>query len=355
MDLKLSDNIRNFRKDLKMTQEQLAEALGVTVGAVYKWENGRSTPEVNLLIEMADLFETSVDVLLGYKVRNNDWKHIVRRLKAFIHNGDVSGSVNEAEKALKKYPNNFEVVYWSAQLFNVRGTEHKNEQYLRRALELFQHACLLINQNTDSTVSLQLIQIQIAEILFQLGKTDDAVEMLEKNNPCRINSARIGELLSLDSGCTSRAIPYLSEALVDCVVNQIKIAIGYVNVYINGKAYQDALDVLHWTLDSFSRLKKSGMTNFLEKTEALFLLLCSEMYFRLGQIEDTKEYIRRAKRSAQNFDKAPNYSTDSIRFVVQRHKTTEHDNLGNTAMEALQHRIAEVDDPTFTALCEEIG
>ena len=81
MDLKLSDNIRNFRKDLKMTQEQLAEALGVTVGAVYKWENGRSTPEVNLLIEMADLFETSVDVLLGYKVRNNDWKHIVRRLK----------------------------------------------------------------------------------------------------------------------------------------------------------------------------------------------------------------------------------------------------------------------------------
>ena len=42
MDLSLSENIRSFRKQRKMTQEKLAEALGVTVGAVYKWESGVS-------------------------------------------------------------------------------------------------------------------------------------------------------------------------------------------------------------------------------------------------------------------------------------------------------------------------
>ncbi|MDE5746393.1 MAG: helix-turn-helix domain-containing protein, partial [Acetatifactor sp.] len=37
MDLKLAENIRAFRKQRSLTQEQLAEVLGVTVGAVYKW------------------------------------------------------------------------------------------------------------------------------------------------------------------------------------------------------------------------------------------------------------------------------------------------------------------------------
>ena len=38
MEMRLSENIKKYRKERKMTQEQLAEVLGVTVGAVYKWE-----------------------------------------------------------------------------------------------------------------------------------------------------------------------------------------------------------------------------------------------------------------------------------------------------------------------------
>ena len=48
-----------------MTQEQLAEAMGVSASAVYKWESNQSTPEIHLILEMADLFHTSTDVLLG--------------------------------------------------------------------------------------------------------------------------------------------------------------------------------------------------------------------------------------------------------------------------------------------------
>ena len=51
MDLKLAENIRTLRKDRKLTQEQLAEVLGVTTGAVYKWESGLSIPELPMLME----------------------------------------------------------------------------------------------------------------------------------------------------------------------------------------------------------------------------------------------------------------------------------------------------------------
>lgn len=66
MNLRLGDNIRRLRRERYWTQEKLAEFLGVSVGAVYKWERGKSVPELSLLLEMATLFSVSTDVLLGY-------------------------------------------------------------------------------------------------------------------------------------------------------------------------------------------------------------------------------------------------------------------------------------------------
>ena len=45
MMLKISENINKLRKENNMTQEQLAEALGVSVAAVSKWERGVTVPE----------------------------------------------------------------------------------------------------------------------------------------------------------------------------------------------------------------------------------------------------------------------------------------------------------------------
>ena len=70
MHIKLTENIKKFRKQNGFTQEQLAEALGVTVGAVYKWEAGLSSPELKLMMEIADLFEISTDTLLGFDCQN---------------------------------------------------------------------------------------------------------------------------------------------------------------------------------------------------------------------------------------------------------------------------------------------
>ncbi|MFQ9805283.1 MAG: helix-turn-helix transcriptional regulator [Christensenellales bacterium] len=50
----LSEHIRSLRKARGLTQEQLAEALGVTVGAVYKWESRLSLPELPMLVQLAD-------------------------------------------------------------------------------------------------------------------------------------------------------------------------------------------------------------------------------------------------------------------------------------------------------------
>ena len=79
--MKLAENIRAYRRARSLTQEQLAEVLDVTGGAVYKWEAGLSQPELRTLMEMADFFDTSVDALLGYEVKDNRLSATVERLK----------------------------------------------------------------------------------------------------------------------------------------------------------------------------------------------------------------------------------------------------------------------------------
>ena len=82
---RLAENIRVLRKERSLTQEQLAEVLGVTTGAVYKWEAKLSQPELNMVMELADFFDTSVDVLLGYEMKDNHLEKSVERLKQYRH------------------------------------------------------------------------------------------------------------------------------------------------------------------------------------------------------------------------------------------------------------------------------
>ena len=57
--------IRDLRKSKSLTQEALAQAAGVSIQAVSKWETGQSLPDVTLLPAIADFFETTVDALFG--------------------------------------------------------------------------------------------------------------------------------------------------------------------------------------------------------------------------------------------------------------------------------------------------
>ena len=103
MDNQLAGNIRAFRKERGLTQEQLAEVFGVTVGAVHKWEAGISTPDLSLILEMADFFDTSLDVLIGFETRDNRTDALAGRIRKMTYEMDPDGP-SEAEKALKKYP-----------------------------------------------------------------------------------------------------------------------------------------------------------------------------------------------------------------------------------------------------------
>ncbi len=137
MKLSLSTNISKLRKEHAMTQEQLAQTLGVTFASVSKWERGVATPELHLIAQLADLFEVSIDALIGYQFRNNDRQTVIARLKQYFHDRDNDDVYPDIENALKRYPNCFAVVYNSARIYQVRGLVRNRIEFARRALSLY--------------------------------------------------------------------------------------------------------------------------------------------------------------------------------------------------------------------------
>lgn len=104
MKIRIAENIRSFRKAAGLTQEQLAEAVGVTVGAVSKWEAGLSNPDLAMIVKLADLFEISVDVLLGYDWKSMSMGQAAARIKELCPAKKYGEGRETAEKALLKYP-----------------------------------------------------------------------------------------------------------------------------------------------------------------------------------------------------------------------------------------------------------
>lgn len=61
----LSKRIKQLREENSLSQQKLAETLGVTQQAVAKWEGGKAEPDSTMLLKIADMFNVSLDYLLG--------------------------------------------------------------------------------------------------------------------------------------------------------------------------------------------------------------------------------------------------------------------------------------------------
>ena len=72
MSLMLGTKLADLRKRHGYSQEALADKMGVSRQAVSKWERGESTPDTDTLIELAQLYNVSLDELAGIARKNTD-------------------------------------------------------------------------------------------------------------------------------------------------------------------------------------------------------------------------------------------------------------------------------------------
>ncbi len=107
MELNIAGTIRSLRKEMRITQEELANALGVTTQAVSKWERGEGYPDITFLPDMAEYFHVTLDTLCGI-----DEQQKREQIFSIIHataNASYAEGVQIAREGLAKFPHSVQL------------------------------------------------------------------------------------------------------------------------------------------------------------------------------------------------------------------------------------------------------
>ncbi|MEG0276015.1 MAG: helix-turn-helix transcriptional regulator [Coprobacillus sp.] len=95
--MKLQDNLIKLRKQKGYSQEELAYQLGISRQSVSKWESGVSLPELDRLVEIADLYEVSLDELVRGEtslkqevhISDEQLRRVVRRSRDYEYKSQI--------------------------------------------------------------------------------------------------------------------------------------------------------------------------------------------------------------------------------------------------------------------------
>lgn len=105
MAMKIGEKIKELRKVKGISQEALAQVLGVTFQAISKWETGTASPDLSLIPAIASYFGVSIDELFDYNVYENERKidTICREASSYLRN-DPAKAEAILREGLKQFP-----------------------------------------------------------------------------------------------------------------------------------------------------------------------------------------------------------------------------------------------------------
>lgn len=165
MTIYFGENLKNLRKKKEMTQETLAEFLGVSFQTISKWERGETYPDITMLPILSSFFNVSIDDLIGVdktqkEQKINEYIELYDTMKL----KDLTLTFNKFQEAIKKFPGDFRILIRYMELLQeVKGFvlgEYKNiSKEITSIYENIQNHC------TDDSIRIWSKRIMISHLL----------------------------------------------------------------------------------------------------------------------------------------------------------------------------------------------
>ena len=136
--LHLAENLRKYRIMKDLTQEDIANYLNITPQSVSKWERAETYPDITLLPALANILETSIDLLMGMdSIRAAETYH---QIHAAATKAMGNGELDEAEKiyrdALLIYPTEAGMILGLSAVLALKGTTEESIELIEKGLIL---------------------------------------------------------------------------------------------------------------------------------------------------------------------------------------------------------------------------
>ncbi len=164
----LPANLKKYRLIKELTQEDVAEFLGITPQSVSKWERGESYPDITLLPALANIFETSVDLLLGMDtIRAEETRYnIHKKAVEYQRSGDLDMAEKTYRDALLIYPNKPGMILGLASTLALKGDTEEAIELMERGLPISN------NEKQKST-----IRAALCFLYLKAGREDKACKL----------------------------------------------------------------------------------------------------------------------------------------------------------------------------------
>ncbi len=172
----IAENLKKLRRARELTQENVAQFLGVSFQAVSKWERGEGYPDITMLPIIANYFEVTIDDLLGNDLLSKEEKITAYCHKFWNENGNLTMEecVDIAKKAYSEFPYDWRIVEIYVMSLTHRFTRMPNDEEM---VEL-RHICeFIMDKCTDATVRKRAIYTMI------FAEDDEHVERWFKQAP----------------------------------------------------------------------------------------------------------------------------------------------------------------------------
>ena len=176
MKLKISENLRNLRKERGNTQDELANHLGISVQAVSKWERGDGFPDITLLPYIASYYDVMVDDILGCNSlrKQKDIEAFKKQAQILINKGKRKERLELCREMQKKYPNDEDVLY--NLMYDLWAVDRRNNSE--------EIICIANKLLKSDSIEIRYGAIQMLAFTYsKLGNDEKAVEYA-KMVPC---------------------------------------------------------------------------------------------------------------------------------------------------------------------------
>ncbi|MFF2479771.1 helix-turn-helix domain-containing protein [Paenibacillus sp. NPDC058071] len=189
-EINISRSILNKRKEKGLTQDALADYIGVSKASVSKWETGQSYPDITFLPRLAAFFNVSIDELMGYEpqMTKQDIRKLYQQLSMEFSTRPFDEVMNHCRDVAKKYFSCFPLLFQIGALYvnhsMLAGGTDETSKILEEAKVLFVR---VKTESDDVELARQALNME-ALCLLSLGQPNEVLELLEETNTALASS-----------------------------------------------------------------------------------------------------------------------------------------------------------------------
>jgi len=178
----IGQRIKELRKKNDLTQERLADFLGVTYKAVSKWECGLTTPDLALILPLAKVLGVSTDELLGGKPEERDTRKVElnERCDNYLKY-DMEENYQVALQAVSEYPRNYKFISFLAlmEMQMAYCSKYKEDPTAKYSLEMLEKAIrhnAIVMEECEDPRTREIAIYNAMMCYIQMDRHDEAVK-----------------------------------------------------------------------------------------------------------------------------------------------------------------------------------